>query len=104
MKVDKNSAFYDDAWSVKFDQKPSNYALKKGMQVELVAQTLGQFGVVIPAKTRGMLVDPKIPRRRRGPGVSSLYIAQVKATFDGIEHTLMVPHGALRIVKTKAIA
>ena len=97
MLQQQNEAIQDEAWSHVFDQRPTNYKLRKGMSVRLRAQTLGPGGERVPAGAQGTVVDPRRVRSRRPPGVSSHYLAIIDVTVDGVVVRVSVPHGAVRI-------
>lgn len=96
----------DEAWTMHFNNKPTNYKLKDGDKVVLLAQTIGSGSITnvsVPAGVNGVVKIARTARTYRMPGVTSCYFANVDVIVDGKTFRVRVPHGALRIVQDKNI-
>lgn len=92
----------DEAWDQKFDRKPTNYKLKDGDQIELLAQTMAR-DVSVPAGTTGVVQRARTARTYRSPGVTSCYFTNVDVTINGEVLRVRIPHGAVKIINPKKV-
>lgn len=87
----------DAAWEG--DTKPTNYKLRTGDKVTLLAETKGDFSTgyfLVPSGVTGVVVNARTPRVVRGPKTKSAYFANVDILVDGCKGRIRVPHGALK--------
>jgi hypothetical protein len=92
----------DNAWSLKYDSRPTNYKMQKGDTVLLLAPTRTEVTKMpVPAGVNGVVQSARTARPYRRPGVSSCYVADVSIKLENRDVRIRVPHGALRIVSAK---
>jgi hypothetical protein len=90
----------EPAWEQ--DTKPTNYRLKDGDTVELLADAKGDFSngnFLVPPGTHGVVAIARTPRVFTRAENKSLYFANVDVQIDGKKGRIRVPHGVLRIIQ-----
>ena len=91
----------DAAWALEKADTETNSHLRDGDQVELLAETKGDFdggSFIVPRGTLGSVAESKAPRAEHRSGESSHFFAVVEVIVEGCSGVIRVPHAAPRIM------